>query len=230
MTRHHIAGRPVELPVQIRDATVASVMFPVPAARAREIIAYSTLEPLHMAGRAVCALACAEYLDGDLGQYHEFAVAFLVHSPHGHGIGAFIHWLPVDQMFTLKAGREIWGFPKQQAEIELSLHTRIKHCSVQASGRRVIDLAIAPGLPVPSRPLSLTLGAYSCLRDGDAVLRRIPWTIRPAGVRTRPGGARVRLGDHPIADELRQLGLDHATPLASTTITRLAMTFGAATP
>lgn len=39
------------------------------------------------------------------------------------------------------------------------------------------------------------------------VLRVTPWLMDPARVRMRPGGARVELGDHPAAAELRALGL-----------------------
>ncbi len=33
---------------------------------------------------------------------------------------AFIHHLPVDQSFTLEAGRTIWGFPKIMADFTVS--------------------------------------------------------------------------------------------------------------
>src|SRR5690606_28310514 len=128
---HAIQGERVELPVRIRDAAVASAMFAVPADAARAVIAYSgpdVAEPLP--GRAICSLAFVRYADGDLGPYHEFAVAFLVRPPGSPppagalgglramaGAGAFIHWLPVNQEFTLEAGRTIWGFPKEMADI-----------------------------------------------------------------------------------------------------------------
>ncbi|MDX6434914.1 MAG: hypothetical protein QOE54_7280, partial [Streptosporangiaceae bacterium] len=58
----------VTMPVEIRDAAVASAMFPVPATIAQAIIAYSGLEVAQpLAGRAVCSLAFIRYADGDLG-------------------------------------------------------------------------------------------------------------------------------------------------------------------
>jgi hypothetical protein len=47
-------------------------------------------------------------------------------------------------------------------------------------------------------------------------------------VRTRAGGARVRLGDHPVADELRELGLDRARAVTATTVAHVSMIFGPA--
>ena len=47
----------------------------------------------------------------------------------------------------------------------------------------------------------------------------------PQGIRSRPGGANLRLGDHPIGRELAGLGLPRRA-LFSTVIPNLAMTFG----
>ncbi|WP_243719679.1 acetoacetate decarboxylase family protein [Actinomadura sp. KC06] len=234
-----IQGERVALPVRIRDAAVASAMFAVPAGAAQALIAYSGLdvaEPLP--GKAVCSLAFVRYTDGDLGRYHEFAVAFLVRPPGSAApqgmsgrlremaeAGAFIHWLPVDQEFTLEAGRTIWGFPKELADIPMHLDGRVKRCAVRFDGRTAIELAVRPGTPIPIRNQAPSLDAYTCM---DGVTRRIPWTVAPSGVRFRPGGARVVLGDHPVAEELRGLGLDRARALSSGTAAHMRMVFEAA--
>lgn len=49
--------------------------------------------------------------------------------------------------------------------------------------------------------------------------------MNPTGVRTRTGGAELHLGSHPIADELRSLGLPRRA-LMTTTIPDLRMRFG----
>jgi len=214
------------MPVRIRDAAVASAMFAVPAKAAQALIAYSGLEVFSpVASRALCSLAVIRYADGDLGPYHEFAVAFLVREPGSKKTGAFIHWLPVNQSFTLEAGRSIWGFPKVMADIAIDLSSRIKRCLVRLDGREVIELAIKPGAPMPGGAGTPKIDAYSCL---DGVTRRTPWTMSPKAVRMRPGGTRIRLGDHPIAQELRELGLDGAHALSSSTVGHLAMEFGPA--
>ncbi|WP_329522330.1 acetoacetate decarboxylase family protein [Spirillospora sp. NBC_01491] len=233
---HLIQGERVVLPVRIRDAAVASAMYTVPAASAQAVIAYSGLEIAEtLPGRAICSLAFVRYADGDLGPYHEFAVAFLVRPPGAArpsglldrvrglaGIGAFIHWLPVDQKFTLEAGRSIWGFPKELADIPMDLSGRINRCAVRFGGRTAIELAVRPGVPMPGGAGAPKVDAYSCM---DGITRRTPWTVAPSGVRLRPGGARLRLGDHPVAAELRGLGLDRARALSSSTVGHLRMTF-----
>ncbi|WP_243719069.1 acetoacetate decarboxylase family protein [Actinomadura sp. 7K534] len=233
---HAIQGERVELPVRIRDAAVASAMFAVPADAARAVISYSGLdvaEPLP--GRAVCSLAFVRYADGDLGPYHEFAVAFLVRPPGSappsgplgrlsgmKGVGAFIHWLPVNQEFTLEAGRTIWGFPKELADIPMDLAGRVKRCAVRFGGRTAIEVAVRSGAPMPEGSGAPKVEAYSCM---DGVTRRTPWTVTPSEVRMRPGGAKVVLGDHPVAEELRGLGLDRARALSSSTVGHLRMVF-----
>jgi len=236
VSTHLIQGRKVAMPVQIRRAAVASAMFAVPAGTAQQIIDYSGLQVLRpLPGRAICSLAFVRYVDGDLGPYHEFAVAFLVRDPlggsgPGRNVGVFIHWLPVDQGFTLEAGRSIWGFPKLMAELPLDLDGAVRRCAVRVDGQLVAAVAIRPGLPVPTRGAAPEVVAFSCL---DGVTRRVPWSVRPEGVRFRPGGAVVRVGDpagHPVADELHRLGLHRARALSSTTAAQVRMTFHDAQP
>ncbi len=49
--------------------------------------------------------------------------------------------------------------------------------------------------------------------------------MNPSGVRTRIGGATLQLGTHPIAEELRHLGLPRRA-LVTSSIPDLRMTFG----
>ncbi|GAB3675997.1 acetoacetate decarboxylase family protein [Actinocorallia lasiicapitis] len=223
---HVIQGQTITLPVEIRRARVASAMFPVPARTAQQIIDHSGLTIAAKLGRGLCSLAFVEYLDGDLGPYHELAVAFLVDRPGGGAPGAFIHWLPVDGSFTLDAGRTIWGFPKVLTRLPIDW-TSPHRAAVHQDGRLVLAVQIKPGLPVPDGAGSPKIDAYAHL---DGVTRRTPWTMAPSAVRMRPGGAVVRLGDHPAAEDLRRLGLDRRPALTSTTVGRLAMSFGAAEP
>ncbi len=221
MVGYVVQGQEVTIPVRIRDATACSALFAVPARAAQQVIGYSGLQVTEpIPGRALCSLAFVRYTDGDLGPYHEFAVAFGV-----RGNGVFIHWLPVNQEFTLEAGRTIWGFPKELADIDLDVSGPSKRCRVLQEGKLVIELILRPGVPVPSLPAArhARLDAYSC---GDGVLRRTAWTMDPRGVRARPGGARVRLGSHPIADELRSLGLPRRA-IMSSTVQHVSMSFDA---
>jgi hypothetical protein len=228
MTSYTIQGRPVAIPVRVRRARSWFASFAVPFAAARDLIAYSGLLPATpVFGRALCSLAFVDYADGDLDPYHELAVAILVCEPGSRGrkpAGAFIHQLPVDQSFTCEAGRAMWGFPKFIADIDIrpAASGSGGRCTLVHDGARVLDLTIASGLPVPSRATALDAFSYA-----GGVLRRTSWSLDGSGSRGRPGGARLALGEHPIADELRALGLPRRA-LMSGTLRDVRMEFAAA--
>ncbi|MDA8370487.1 MAG: acetoacetate decarboxylase family protein [Nocardiopsaceae bacterium] len=214
-------GQEIEPPVRVSGAAGAAV-FLVGAADAQDTIAYSGLDIVELpGGRAACALFFVDYLGGVLGRYHEFGVGFLARSPGGRRPGVHIHRLPVDGSRTLAAGRRIWGFPKTMADIDLRRSTPYQRCIVHQEGRLVIDMLLKPGLPVPAPGARVPLTAFSHL---NGATRRIRWDMAPYGIRGRPGGALLRLGDHPIAAELRGLGLP-GSAAAVTTMRHVAMTF-----
>jgi hypothetical protein len=64
---------------------------------------------------------------------------------------------------------------------------------------------------MPARGSSVD--AYS---SADGTLRRTAWSMEPNEVRGRPGGALLVLGDHPIAKELRSIGLPKRAAFTST--------------
>ncbi|MEV2266909.1 acetoacetate decarboxylase family protein [Nonomuraea africana] len=235
MASHLIQGRTITMPVRVTDATVCSATYAVSADAARAVIAYSGLDVAEvLPGRAVCTLVFVEYRDSDLDSYHEFGVTFLVRPPGSprprasgpatlRNAGAFVHWLPVDQGFTLEAGRTLWGFPKELADIELRLSSPYKRCILRKDGRLVVDMLVKPGMPVGGAAAATPLTAYTHL---DGVTRRVPAKMWARGMRVRPGGALIRLGNHPVAKELSELGLPKRA-LISTSL-RASMTFGAA--
>ncbi|MGF6888460.1 hypothetical protein ABIA39_007675 [Nocardia sp. GAS34] len=219
---HTVLGEKVTMPVEIRDADAASAMFLADAEAARKILAGTGLEAVVVAGRAICSLAFVRYVDGDLGPYHEFAFALLARLPGDpSSVGVYIPWLPVNQSFTCAAGREIWGFPKEVADIRIARRGRGKRCEVRVHGRVVVTMQTSGGIPVPSRFGGASIAAYTNL---DGMLRSTPWVMNPADVRMRVGGCKVELGDHPIARQMRTLGLP-SRALFTSEIGSLRMTF-----
>lgn len=220
------------MPVRIRHADVHSAMFSVAADAAQAMIDYSGLQVFqHRPGHAAVNLMLARYIDGDLGEYHEFGTAVMINPPGTEArgwralgsAGAFIHHLPVDQAFTLEAGRTIWGFPKIMADFIVRDGPQLGF-DVAADGQHIATMEFGRGLPVPglftSRPR--TLKAFSHL---DGVTREIPWEMRVSRVRGSMGGTTLRLGTHPYARELAALGLPKR-PMMSSTVGHVEMTFG----
>lgn len=231
-SQHTIAGTVLTMPVRIRKANTHVAMFSVAAPAAQRMIDYSGLKVCeYLPGRTVVMLMLVRYVEGDLGQYHEFGTAVMVNPPGSEAKGpralasaaAFIHHLPVDQTFTLEAGRSIWGFPKVMADFRVR-ETPTFDFDVTVDGKLVAGIEFGRGLPIPSavtaRPQ--VLKTFSCL---DGVTREIPWEMRNTGMSARLGGARLRLGDHPYARELAALGLPKRA-IASQASANVEMTFG----
>lgn len=224
-----VLGRRVRVPVEVRRAAQWSVQYLVPTAAAQRLVDPTGLTVTGpIPGNALVAVAVCRYDDTDLDPYHEVAVSFVVREhdarpaastverlkEFGSGaIGVYIHQLPVDREFSCAAGRDIWGFPKWVATIEIDESCNAPRPgggSVRSGtavrladrGEHVLSITMVGGgrlkLPSQSPP------TYS-FREG--VLRRTTWTTSSVGVCGRLGGATLVLGDHPMAEELRSLGL-----------------------
>ena len=207
-------------PVAVRDASMVSATYLVPAAKVAELLPPG-LDPLVVARRwAVLALVAVDYRDTDLGTYHEVGTCFLVRG------GAYIHRLPVNGEFTMRMGRELWGFPKWLTTSELTIDGGTATCHLMDGDEHVLTLS-SRGLPVAlpaTRELTMEAWSYT-----DGVLRRTPWTMRHSRARPRPGGTTIVLGDtHPMARELRDLGLPKRAAL-TTIVEHVSASFGEAT-
>ena len=230
-SQHTIAGTVLTMPVEIRKAEQHVAMFSVDADAAQALIDYSGLQVCrYRPGKAIVALMLMHYIDGDLGQYYEYGTNVMVNPPgtDASGLrglqsaGAFIHHLPVDQEFTLEAGTKIWGYPKVMADFTI----RDGHAysfDVTIDGQFAVGMDFKPGLPMPSaftsKPQEQPTYSY---RDG--VRRRTLGTMTMTDVRYRPGGATVRLGEHPYAKELASLGFPKRA-MVSGSAGNVAMTF-----
>lgn len=212
-SQYTIAGETVTMPVRIRTAQQHMAMFSVDADAAQRMIDYSGLTVCrYRPGKAVVVLMLMRYIDGDLGPYLEYGTNVMVNPPGSTAsglkalgeAGAFIHHLPVDGEFTMAAGRQIWGYPKLLADFTIrdghsySFDTHI-------DGQFAVGMDFKPGLPVPpaftGKPQ--VHPTYSHL---DGVTRLTSGEMTMSGVRYRPGGATVRLGEHPYGRELAALG------------------------
>jgi hypothetical protein len=214
---YEIHGRRVSLPVEVRDASAGAATFLVSAPIARRIVppAFEVVEilPRH----TLLAIAVINYRDNDLGDYDEVSLTFFVRPRGARGgppwlgalfdlargrLGTWIWKLPVDQAFTCEAGRAIWGFPKSVESIALEREPDRATCRLEMDGQHVLTLTIPSG---GARALpDAAMATYTSI---EGVPHRTRFTQGGSGVRYSLGGAQLQLGTHPIADDLRALGL-----------------------
>jgi acetoacetate decarboxylase len=230
-----IEGRTVSMPVEVRAARNWIATFSVDAGPVRRLIEPTGLEVAEpKPGRALVTLGFISYDDTDLGAYREFTFSIIVRrhdaGPAGarrrsaevrrNRVGVYIHRLPVDDAFSMAAGRGIWGYPKTLMDFERSGDAAAPTWTLSEDGRPAVTMRWARRfIPLPRTKAPPT---YTLL---DGVLRLTPWESNSRGVRARPRGAELTLGEGPIAEELRSLGLP-TRPVLSMSVADMRARFG----
>jgi hypothetical protein len=227
-----IQGKRVTLPCVVRDASSGSAIFLVPAELAQKLIPGDAYEMVEMApGQAQLILGFVDYRDNDLGDYNEVMIIFFV-KPKGAPLeaqGTYIYKLPVNQSFTCEAGTKIWGFPKSVEQIDVHYEDHRVTCKLVMDGQHVFTLTLPrPQDGAETPDIEMTTYTYMRLRPEapSEEPHAVPFT---SGGTTAvvPGGDGVVLafGTHPIAEELRALGLP-AAPMMSTWMEHMHGSFG----
>ena len=213
-----VQGQTLTMPCIVRDACAATATWIVSSRAAQALLPGSELEIAEIAPRrGLLSVACIDYRDNDLGDYNEVSVALFVRKrgerrtvPYvGTALDMMrgilpthILHLPVDQAFTCEAGRLIWGFPKTLDDIDFDTTGDKARCVWNKDGHTVMKLTLPLGghRDLPEQ----TLRTYSYI---DGALHETRFASSADGMGVHLGGAQIELGAHPIADELRSLGL-----------------------
>lgn len=137
-------------------------------------------------------------------------------------LGAFVLFLPVTTRLAMEAGR-LWNYPKFVADMDFSESEAVREVVVAEGSRRLLTLRVRPaGRPVVDRAPTVLYSE----RDGRLLQATMP-TFELRQVRLGGSGGELELGDHPIADNLRAIGLGHV-PIATINVlaSRFVMTEG----
>jgi hypothetical protein len=225
----------VSFPVVVREASSGVAMFFVDAAVARSFLPDSKLDVLEVfPGKAVLTISAIDYKVNDLGDYNEVAIAFFVREATDKSrlpylgdlfsivrakAATYIRHLPVNQSFTREAGSRIWGFPKTVEEISFEYETQRASCRLVMDGKPVLDCSFPRR--GTGRMKDSVLRTYSYI---EGVLHKTSFVSGASGMGQFLSGTSVELGEHPIADELRSLGLPKR-PFASAWIEKMHARF-----
>lgn len=232
--RHfEIEGRSLGYPAQFPDASSAVGLFVVPSSAADALLRDSGFEAARIApGRAIFSLSCVHYRDSDCGAYEEIAMGFFV-KKHGHASGerylgtwldiarddaaTWIWKLPVTTRLANDAGILMWGLPKTIEEIEFELADGRATFELRMDGREVLSYSVrARGKRQQPRSASAVYSIF----EGAPHVTYLARECRDMGIRL--GDGCLRLGDHPVAEQLRGLGLPRR-PLVSSWMGQLAL-------
>ena len=221
MPRYVFQGREVTMPVVVRDASSVAATYLVDATAARKLLPGPELDVVEVfPGKALFSVALIDYVDNDLGDYTEVSLAFFVRERSDrplvpylgnvvdffrNRLATYIKHLPVDQSFTRDAGEGIWGFPKTIQQIDFADTEGRRTGKLVMDGKHVLTLASHRGgrFSLPEMPMT----TYTYI---GGRLHRTTFVAQATEVGFGLGGARLELGDHPIADELRSMGLPRA--------------------
>ncbi|HYD49153.1 MAG TPA: acetoacetate decarboxylase family protein [Terriglobales bacterium] len=221
-----IQGRTVRLPAVVRDASSGTALYLVSATAAQQLVP-PPFQIVEVApGQAQLVLGFVDYRDNDLGDYYEVMIVFFVR-PAGDPAaaeGTFIYKLPVNQSFTCEAGQRIWGFPKTVERIAIDSTGEIVRCRLEMAGEHAFTLSL-PRLACDAMPdMEIEMTTYTDHGGPHALA-----FAQGGATAINPGGAGVQLelGTHPLADELRRLGLPDAPLLLSTWVEHMRGSFGA---
>jgi hypothetical protein len=234
--RFEIEGRTLGFPARFGDASSALGLFLVPSRAANALIAESGFEVAQVApGRAVFSLSCVHYRESDCGIYREISMAFFVKkSGDSSGIpylgtwldiardraATFVWRLPVTTRLANDAGILMWGFPKTIEEIDFEVTGERATFDLRMGGRKVFSYSVR-AVGKRSQPRG-TSDVYSIF-EGAPHVTHLSHEYRDMGVQL--GGGDLLLGDHPVAEDLRGLGLPRR-PLVASWIGRLSLDVG----
>ena len=206
-------GTECPLPIRYFDARCVIATFVTDLGRADEVLEGANLTAVPRPdGKAVALLGWFQYRDSDLGPYDEVGLSISSTAPGDAVPAGYVANLPVSTALANRVGREIWGYNKFVAAIDFKHELHKFSTSLRDPENAIIGtLEGGCGHWVQAPPTDLP--TFSFL-DG-AALRTLIQVLTPFQV----GGGEnfvLRIGPskHPMADNLRTLGLDLASPLS----------------
>ncbi|MBI5309425.1 MAG: acetoacetate decarboxylase family protein [Actinobacteria bacterium] len=235
-----LRGDLVKLPIFYRDGESMSGVFPARLSRLRRYLPDRRLEPARLApGVGAVSIACFEYRDSDVGSYNELAIAIALNYPHHRvnlparamlggalrgQIDGYVWHLPVTTELALKAGRELWNYPKFVAPIEFEQDAVTRTCRLSDQGERILTMRTRR---IESDRSETTQLFTHVFQDGQPQRGEFKLRQQNSGQSLKPGTSVLELGDrHPIARELEDVLLSTRSVAAAYSPSMQGILFG----
>jgi hypothetical protein len=209
-----VQGRTITFPMEVEELRAATVLYSVPAAAAATLLPGDAFEVVEVApGTTQLVIAACDYVRNPWGDYDELNLGFLAR-PVGAPpdvIGSFVYRMPVNQTFTCEAGNLVMGFPKTVEDLAVGYTDATATFRLAMGGRHVLTLTIPRAAPTGDAA-RVEATSYSYL---DGVPYGTDLSMDMGTGRIDPADVVLELGDSPVADELRSLGLPCAPDFAT---------------
>jgi hypothetical protein len=201
-------GSKIRVPIVYSNQFRIAANFTVSLPQAKMLLPSRRLEPIEVKpGVGILSITAFEYkaIHG-LKPYNEFGTFLPVNYRRVDGTlgepGVYCLHLPVTTERARWGGVAIYGFPKFVAEIEFTHEKDATSCNVWHDGKTVAELVVEK--VEPKRALNRLI-CYT-YKEGF-VLKTLVEAEGLVGTSKSVGGAKITLGTHKIADELRKLGV-----------------------
>jgi hypothetical protein len=205
-------GTECRLPIRYFDNRGLIATFLTDLDRATELLEGTGLQAVPQEdGKAVAVLGWFEYRKTDLGPYNEVGVCVLAVAPGDPIPANYVANLPVNTAVSDRAGREIWGYNKFVATIDIKCDGKKFSTTLRdPENATICVLEGARGASVPLPPTDIF--TFSLLEG-----RPIKTLIRmPTPFHAGSGDGfmfKVGMSKHPMANNLRTLALDGVRPV-----------------
>jgi hypothetical protein len=213
---HTVEGHEFKVPTFYYDITTINAAFLTPVRQVKKRLPSRQMKPVRVTPfHAITAITAFEYRDTDIGPYNEVSIGLPVTVGRAALVGwgalrvlqeptAYVMQLPVTTEIARYGGVAFFGFPKFIAEIEFQRENGWIHCHLAAEGKDIFTLSARQLKTKPagrSRLHALTI-------MGERILRSEIMINQPQrGVSIRQEDVRLELGDHAIANNLREMQL-----------------------
>jgi len=195
-------------PFRYSDYSLMGAAFHAPVNSVKRVLPSERLKLVEVAPdtTTIALIATENRVIDDMSPYNEFDVMVPVTYEMGDNVpglpGIYCIYLPVTTEEALIGGIEIYGYPKFLADISFEEVGEIRRCRVRADGKEILTLEVRKS---PTKMESYDTYTYT-VKDGQLIRALLKVQGQNSTIYVS-GGASYILGDHPISEEIKALGI-----------------------
>jgi hypothetical protein len=210
-------GQTIKCPVFFQDSMSLNATFAAPTKRVQALFPSTRMYPYRITpSNSPVILSTNMFRHSDLGPYNEvnIIIPFILDKPSPVFIGTlrkgpaipnlYFHRMVVTTKIARDVGVEFSAFPKIVGEIEFEEDGEWLTCRMSDNGTHILTLSARKP---PTSPVGRSSTFLFNHRNGYLLRSAFVTSEREIGVSRDPQDVRLELGDHPMADVLKDLPL-----------------------